>query len=101
MNFSLTPITSISIIGTVNGNWDTDTDMTFNKASGAWECMATLNAGEMKFRANHDWTWNWGGTDLSNFTQGGANYNLAEGGTYFIQLFARCDTKAYAVITKQ
>lgn len=101
MNFSLTPITSISIIGTVNGDWNNDTDMTFNKASGAWECMATLNAGEMKFRANHDWTWNWGGTDLSNFTQGGANYNLAEGGTYFIQLFARCDTKAYAVITKQ
>lgn len=101
MNYKLTPITSISIIGTVNGSWDHDTDMTFNKTSGAWECMATLNAGEMKFRANHDWAWNWGGSDLSNFTQGGANYQLAEGGTYFIQLFARCDTKAYAVITKQ
>jgi len=89
--YKVTPVTSISIIGTVNGNWDTDTDLTYNTESGAWEADVTLAAGEMKFRANHDWAVSWGGTtggdDFSNLTQNnGANLSV-EAGTYHIALY--------------
>lgn len=101
MTFTLTPITSIGVIGPGQpGGWDTDTDMTYNPETKAWEVTIELAADQIKFRANDDWAINWGGT-FDNLTQGGDNLNITEAGTYFIQLFAHCDTKAYAVITKQ
>ncbi len=107
MKLTVTPVTSISIIGTVNGSWDTDTDLTYNQATGAWEGTATLNAGEMKFRMNHDWTISWGGangdgTAYGNLTHdSGANLVLDADGTYFVQLFIQTEGNNRVVITKQ
>jgi hypothetical protein len=107
MTWSITPVTSISIIGTVNGNWDTDTDMTYNVATGAWETTATLTAGAMKFRMNHDWAISWGGangdaTAYDNLTQNnGKDLDLTENGTYFVQLFISYEGNNKVVITKQ
>lgn len=106
MTLELLKIETISIIGTVNGSWDTDTDMAYNKETGAWEATATLNAGEMKFRVNHDWTWSWGGkkdgTDYTNLTyNNGANLELASGGTYLIQLFLSYEGNNKVVITSK
>ena len=62
----------ISIIGTVNGNWDADTDFTQSADPHVWYTTATINNGEFKFRANHDWGVNWGagqeffGTGVNN-----------------------------------
>lgn len=101
MTYSLTPITTIGIIGPAqDGGWNDDTDMTYNTETKAWEATIELKADEIKFRANDGWDINWGGTTES-LTQGGANIKIAEAGTYFIQLFAYCDTKAYCVITKK
>ena len=101
MTYALTPITTIGIVGPAQaGSWSDDTDMTFNKETGAWEVTIDLAADEMKFRANDGWDINWGG-DTDNLTQGGANIKIAEAGTYFIQLFALCETKAYCTITKK
>ena len=101
MTYGLTPITTIGIVGPAQaGGWNDDTDMTFNKETGAWEATLELAADELKFRANDGWDINWGG-DTDNLTQGGANLKIAEAGTYFVQLFAFCDTKAYCVITKK
>ena len=101
MTYSLTPITTMGIVGPAQaGGWDADTDMTFNTESGAWEATIELAADELKFRANDGWDINWGGT-TDNLTQGGANLKIDEAGTYFIQLFAYCDSKAYCIITKQ
>jgi len=101
MTFALTPITTIGIVGPAQaGGWSDDTDMTYNKDTGAWEATIELAADELKFRANDGWDINWGG-DVDNLTQGGANLKIAEAGTYFIQLFAYCDTKAYCKITKK
>ena len=100
MTYTLYAINSISIIGTVNGNWDTDTDLTYNSESGAWEAKdVTLNAGMMKFRSNHDWDSNpnWGGK-LDALVVGGPDIEVAAG-TYDIQLFAWCNGKAYATMT--
>ena len=99
MTYKLTPVTSISIIGSVRGAWDTDVDMTYNEILKCWEAHESLNAGEFKFRANHDWGINWGG-ESSNLTQNGANLQLDEAGDYIIRLFvngetaARCTVKA-------
>ena len=107
MTWSITPVTSISIIGTVNGNWDTDTDLTYNVATGAWETTATLTAGAMKFRMNHDWAISWGGangdaTAYDNLTQNnGKDLDLTENGTYFVQLFISYEGNNKVVITKQ
>jgi len=101
MTFALTPITTIGIVGPAQaGGWGEDTDMTYNKETLAWEATIELAADEMKFRANDDWAINWGG-DTNNLTEGGANIKIAEAGTYFIQLFPLCETKAYCKITKK
>lgn len=106
MTYSLSPVTSISIIGTVNGNWDTDTDLTYNVETGAWETTAALSAGLMKFRMNHDWAISWGGngssTAYDNLTQyNGDNLEVTEAATYKVQLFLSCEGNHKVVLTKQ
>lgn len=89
-SLNLTPVSSISVIGSVIGNWDTDIDLYpagvpevgdadyDNKYYTAMQnqifsgvCDNTA-AGEFKYRLNHDWGTNWGG-DLNHLVQGGSN----------------------------
>ena len=101
MTYKLTSIKSIGIIGPAQaGGWDTDTDMTYNLETRAWEATIELAADEIKFRANDDWGINWGGT-ADNLTQDGPNIKIDEAGTYFIQFFPLCETKSYSKITKK
>lgn len=107
MTYNITLVNSISIIGTVNGNWDTDTDLTYNNASGAWEVVTNLSAGAMKFRMNHDWSVSWGGangdpTAYNNLTQNnGKDLDLSEAGTYKIELYITYEGNNKVIITKQ
>ena len=99
MTYKLTRINGIGIIGPAQpGGWDTDTDMTYNPETRAWEATVTLAADELKFRANDAWDINWGG-ELNNLTQNGANLKIEKAGKYFIQFFPLCETKSYATIT--
>lgn len=101
LTYKLTPITTIGIVGPAQaGGWNDDTDMTYNPETRAWEATIDLAADEFKFRANDGWDINWGGSE-DNLTGGGANLKIAEAGTYFIQLFATCETKSYCTITKK
>jgi len=56
-------LTTWSIIGssTPGGDWSTDIDMIPN-ADNTWTVTADLLQGEFKFRANHAWDYNLGGT---------------------------------------
>lgn len=107
MSYSLTKVETISIIGTVNGSWDTDTDLTYNAETGAWEATTALKAGAMKFRMNHDWTISWGGANgdpkaYDNLTQNnGKDLDLAEDGTYKIELYIAYEGNNKVIITKQ
>ena len=106
MNYSIVKVNSISIIGTVNGNWDTDTDLTYNKETGAWEITTTLAAGNMKFRMNHDWTISWGGANgdpaaFNNLTEYNGKDLAVEAGTYKIQLYISYEGNNKVVMTKQ
>lgn len=82
MTFETTPFV-VSIIGSANGAWDTDTDLTFNPEEQCFEVTITLNDGEFKFRANHDWGMNWGG-EPDNLWQDGPNIPVSAG-TYLIR----------------
>ena len=100
MSYKLTPVTTIGIVGPAQaGGWDADTDMTYNAETGAWEATVALKGDKMKFRANDGWDINWGGS-FDALTQGGADI-VVEEGTYEIKLYAWCDGKAYATVTKQ
>ncbi len=56
-----TTYTVISLIG-IGGDWETDVDMVAaDKAKHNWFAEVTLTADtQLKFRADHDWTVNWG-----------------------------------------
>ena len=57
-----------SFIGTINGNWDTDTDFTFKSKQGDHYVFELNNlefpAGEFKIRVNHDWSMSFGPYDM-------------------------------------
>lgn len=101
MTYSLTPISGIGIIGPAQaGGWDTDTDLTYNPETRAWEGTVELSADEFKFRANDGWDINWGGS-ADNLVQDGANLKITEAGTYFIQFYPLCQTRAYYTIGRK
>ena len=84
MTWNIVPITSISIIGGFN-DWAGDVEMTYNVDEGCWECTTSEVEGEYKFRANHDWAINWGGSE-DNLVQDGANLN-SDGGSHTYKLY--------------
>lgn len=90
---------TIGIIGTATplAGWDEDVDMDKDPEN---ELHFSLNSivlsdGEAKFRANDDWTVNWGAEDFpaGAGTQDGPNI-MVTGGTYSVSLFT--DTGEYA-----
>ena len=86
--YALTKVESIGIIGGFN-SWGGDEEMTYNVEGGYWEATVTFDSDtEYKFRMNHDWTVNWGGT-LDNLTHNGDNLK-ATAGTYTIKLYLGC-----------
>ena len=106
LSYNIVKVNTISIIGTVNGNWDTDTDLTYNTETGAWEITTELAAGNMKFRMNHDWAISWGGANgdpaaFDNLTEYNGKDLAVEAGTYKIQLFISYEGNNKVVMTKQ
>lgn len=107
--YTLTPITSIGIIGSASPNgWDSDVDMTYvpynkdtKEVNGYWEVKnITLSAGEIKFRANDGWYISWGG-ELDHLTTKNGRNITVEAGTYDIKLYAWAEGFAKCVMTKK
>jgi len=97
MTWSIAPITSVSIIGGFNG-WGDDVEMTYNVDGGYWECTTSEVEGEFKFRANHDWAINWGGT-FDALMQDGSNLSL-DAGTYTFKLYITHEGDSHVEITQ-
>ena len=103
MSYSLYKIDVIGIIGDATANgWDGDTDMTYNSDELCWEVVTTLKPGSLKFRANHDWSsdfGNWGGT-MDNIING-SNDNIPVDfdGKVKIKFYPLCNTRSYCTIT--
>ncbi len=80
--------TDWGLIGSATpGGWDADQNMTFDPVTKKFSITLDLVAGEIKFRANDDWAFNFG-DDGNNKTleYGGANIAVAEAGNYTIDL---------------
>ncbi|MFZ6011965.1 MAG: SusF/SusE family outer membrane protein [Bacteroidota bacterium] len=81
------PYTTVGLVGTAqSGGWGGDTDLIKNPANPyLWSKIITITDGEAKFRANDDWTANWGDSKFPGGigTQGGNNIPT-KAGKYFI-----------------
>lgn len=88
MTWTATKIANWGVIGSATpGGWNTDTNMTYNAATGAWTVTLNLTAGEIKFRANDGWDINLGdkGNDKT-LEPGGDNIPIAAAGNYTVTL---------------
>ncbi|GHN01267.1 hypothetical protein WSM22_27560 [Cytophagales bacterium WSM2-2] len=82
--------TNISLIGSIVGTaWTTDVDLTKDSNDPhLWTATYTVASdGELKFRANHDWTTSWGsGSFPSGYSATSNVPNIAvKAGTYYIR----------------
>ncbi len=73
------------IVGSAQGSWDNDTDMTWDAVNEVFTVTLPMTAGEWKFRANNAWTINFGGS-LTALTQDGGNFAITTAGNYTITL---------------
>jgi hypothetical protein len=74
------------------GGWGDDTVMKYNNTTKKWTVTGVvLTAGTFKFRKNHNWGTNLGGSG-GVLTAGGGNISVAAGGTYTITLDAVANT---------
>lgn len=101
LTYNLIPITTVGVIGSFNG-WASDyAKLTYNPATRAWEGYCDIPDGaEFKFRANDDWTINFGG-DINNLNYDGSNIKLDSDGNYFIRLYLTYKGGFHATFTKQ
>lgn len=89
LTYTLTPITSVSIIGDPTGDssWGTDFDLTQSADnSKVWTYTGHLEAGSFKFRMNYGWDVNLGGDSAYALEQNGSNLSIAAAGDYTITL---------------
>lgn len=71
---------------TPNG-WDADQNMTYDSATATWTITLDLVAGEIKFRANDGWDWNYGDTGADgSLENGGDNIVITADGNYTVTL---------------
>ncbi len=80
--------TDWGLIGSATpGGWDADQNLTFDPATKKFSITLDLVPGDIKFRANDDWAFNFG-DDGNNKTveYNGANIAVAEAGNYTIDL---------------
>jgi hypothetical protein len=91
--------TDWGIIGSATeGGWDNSTPMEWNAETGMWEVQAELAVGEMKFRANNEWTINLGDNGMDGILeQDGGNIPVEEAGTYVITLKLGAPDYTYSV----
>ena len=87
--------TDWGLIGSATaGGWDTDSEMTLLplsndefKGTYTWEITTDLAVGLIKFRANKDWSVNFGDTNTDgSLDLGGSDISVSEAGNYTIRL---------------
>ncbi len=102
LTFSVEPINQLSLIGSAIGAnaWSDDFDLRFNIETMAWESTYTVNDGEFKIRANHDWSLSWGGSLDAMTSQNGANLPISAG-TYKFSFKPNCDGQGVLTIEAQ
>jgi hypothetical protein len=80
--------TTWSVIGDgTPGGWNTDTEMAYDSIARTWNVTVNLTAAFIKFRANNDWTLNYGDTGgVGKLVEGGDNIAVPVAGNYTVTL---------------
>jgi starch-binding outer membrane protein SusE/F len=99
LTYSAVLINTIGMIGTATpGGWDSSTAMTYDQPNDVWKATINLVAGALKFRANNEWTINYGPAD-SGALQGTLIFddpgaiNITEAGSYTVTVdFSRSES---------
>ena len=82
--------------GQGNG-WEVDTPLTFDAANKKWSIEVDLVFGEFKFRANNNWDYNLGVTDVEGeVAYDGGNITIEDAGKYEITLTYDSDAKTFS-----
>ncbi len=100
LTYTLEP-SNWGLIGSATaGGWDSDTNMAYDAAEGAWVLTTDLVGGEIKFRNNDGWDINFG-DDGANATleAGGANIAIPGGGNYTIKLYLGKAPYTYSIVS--
>lgn len=101
LTYSLTEITSWSLIGSViDDSWSQDVDLKPSEDFRSWSVTTALKAGEFKIRMNHDWAYSLGGSFDSMTDNNGANLTLAEDGTYTITFYPSYNGASHCTVVK-
>lgn len=80
------------------GGWDTDTNMTYDKASKTLKVTLALKVGKIKFRANDNWDLNYGDNDFDgSLEEGGKDIPVDVAGNYTITLNLEVAGYAYEI----
>lgn len=86
MTYTLSDPLYWGVIGdATEGGWDSETKMQFDSENNVLTLTTDLTTGNIKFRANQNWDYNYGGSD-GELTAGGADIAVAEAGNYTITL---------------
>ena len=87
MTYSLT-LTNWGVIGSASPlDWNDETPLSFDATTSTWRGAMHLKAAEIKFRANHDWGFNYGSsTKDANLNAGGDNIAISVEADYAIVL---------------
>ncbi len=68
-------------------SWDDETPLAYDPASKTWKGVVHLTEAEFKFRANHNWDYNYGSDAADgNLTAGGANIPVTVESDYAFEL---------------
>ncbi|GAA4497106.1 hypothetical protein GCM10023172_11490 [Hymenobacter ginsengisoli] len=101
-----------SLIGPAGTDWGTDVALTYDCYSQTFKARLPLQAAEFKFRANNDWSVNFGTTQATTaitmsslaqgitLTNGNNNLQITTAGTYNIVLAPSADGKSGTVTIK-
>ncbi|KXX71876.1 SusE domain-containing protein [Flammeovirga sp. SJP92] len=77
--------------------WDSEVPMTLDAGTQKWTIDIELVYGQFKFRANGNWDYNMGATDVDNEVDyDGANIQVEDAGNYTITLTYDNDTKKFS-----
>lgn len=83
------PCNTWGIIGdATSGGWSTDTQMEYDENTRLWTVITSLTPNHFKFRANNDWTINYGGDGATEFglAPSGSDIPVANESAYIVTL---------------
>ncbi len=91
--------TTWGIIGSATPDgWNSDQDMSYDAAEGAWTISIGLVAGDIKFRSNNDWGLNYGDNGADALLEkDGSNIAIPSNGTYLIKLYLDKPDYTYSI----